>query len=201
MKKNGTRGEIRQREIYDTAVAMFAERGYHAVTLRKLAESVGMQAGSLYNHIENKQELLFNVLHGIMLDLVRSYEEKSEGITHPAQLLDVFVENHVIFHTSRQMEVFIGNMELRNLEPDNFKTMVGLRDKYQNYLVNIVSRGNQEGAFRVAKVRMTVFAILGMLNSVSIWFRTGGALQPEEVAAHYREMVWAIVTPDRPTGS
>jgi len=48
--------------LRETALAMFSANGYQATSLRDIARELGVQAGSLYHHIENKQALLFELL-------------------------------------------------------------------------------------------------------------------------------------------
>lgn len=189
------RRDSTQKAIRDAAISMFSEFGYHAVTLRKLADRIGIQAGSLYNHIENKQELLFEILYEIMSDLVRSYDQKVEPVTGTAERLDAFIRNHVEFHTSRKEEVFIGNMELRNLVPENRARMVALRDSYQKRLIEILRQGQAEGLFHVQDVQMLTFAILGMLNAVPNWFDPAGRRSADDIAEHYAELIHAMVAP------
>lgn len=48
----------RRREIMDAAAAVFARKGYHAATTRDIADSLGMQPGSLYYYFESKEAAL-----------------------------------------------------------------------------------------------------------------------------------------------
>jgi AcrR family transcriptional regulator len=188
------RGDATQKAIRDAAIAMFSELGYHAVTLRSLADRIGIQAGSLYNHIENKQELLFEILHEIMSDLVRSFEEKVAPVKGAQARLDAFIANHVAFHTARQQEVFIGNMELRNLSPENRAKLIALRDRYQAHLLAILREGRSIGAFTMQDDRMVAFAILGMLNAVANWFNAEGRRSADDIAAQYTKLIHAMVS-------
>lgn len=196
MKRARNRNGNTQEAIREAAVVMFSKYGYHAVTLRKMAEQIGIQAGSLYNHITNKEELLFELLSGIMTGLIESYEKKAKGIEDPAKLLDLFVDNHIEFHTSRKAEVFIGNMELRNLSPENYARMVVLRDRYQSVLTGIIHAGVKSGVFSLRDERMTVFAIFGMLNAVANWFSPEGPMSMDDVSGYYREFVWKLLRAD-----
>ena len=193
--RQAQRRDSTQKAIRDNAISMFSEFGYHAVTLRKLADRIGIQAGSLYNHIENKQELLFEILYEIMSDLVKSYDEVVAPVNGPRPRLDAFIRNHIAFHTARKEEVFIGNMELRNLSPENRDRMVVLRDTYQNYLIEILKEGQSAGVFDVRDARMLAFAILGMLNSVANWFNPAGRSSADDIADHYVELIHAMVAP------
>lgn len=44
--------------IFQTAVDMFAKRGYDSVSMRDIASAVGIKPASIYNHFESKEQLL-----------------------------------------------------------------------------------------------------------------------------------------------
>jgi AcrR family transcriptional regulator len=192
-RRSGQRRDSTQKAIRDASISMFSEYGYHAVTLRKLADRIGIQAGSLYNHIENKQQLLADILYEIMSDLVSGFERDVLPLKGPEQRLHGFIRNHISFHTRRQEEVFIGNMEMRSLSEENRAKLVALRDRYQQYLIDILREGQQGGVFEVYDVRMVAFAILGMLNAVANWFRPDGSQSAEDIVAHYTRFVAKMV--------
>ena len=52
----------RKLEIVKTASLLFNKLGYKNVTMRVLAEEMGIKAASLYNHISSKQEILSTVI-------------------------------------------------------------------------------------------------------------------------------------------
>jgi len=45
-------------KILMTAARMFSERGYDRVTVREIANAIGINSGSLYNHFASKDEIL-----------------------------------------------------------------------------------------------------------------------------------------------
>ena len=47
--------------IRDAGLRLIYRHGYEVMSLRQLAREVGIQAGSLYNHISTKQQLLFEL--------------------------------------------------------------------------------------------------------------------------------------------
>src|SRR5437763_5736442 len=52
----------RRNELTRQAARLFAEKGYHGTSIGDLAEAMGVQKGSLYAHIESKQDLLYETL-------------------------------------------------------------------------------------------------------------------------------------------
>jgi AcrR family transcriptional regulator len=51
-------------QILDAAAQMFSERGYSAVSTRRIAEAVGVKQASLYYHFASKQDILAELLAG-----------------------------------------------------------------------------------------------------------------------------------------
>jgi AcrR family transcriptional regulator len=52
----------RRAELTREAARLFAERGYHGTSIGDLAKALGVQKGSLYAHIESKQDLLYEAM-------------------------------------------------------------------------------------------------------------------------------------------
>ena len=65
---NASRKDI----ILQKAAILFKEKGFKAASMRELAEVVGVEAASLYNHIKSKNELL----HEICFSVANKYNEK-----------------------------------------------------------------------------------------------------------------------------
>lgn len=57
----GRRPRDRRQRIIERAAALFAERGFQAVTTQDIADSEGITAGALYRHFESKADLLFAI--------------------------------------------------------------------------------------------------------------------------------------------
>ena len=52
----------RRTELTRQAARLFAEKGYHGTSIGDLAGAMGVQKGSVYAHIESKQDLLYETL-------------------------------------------------------------------------------------------------------------------------------------------
>lgn len=51
----------RENQILDAAVAVFAEKGFHATTIRNIAQHAGISDGTIYNYFKNKTALLIGI--------------------------------------------------------------------------------------------------------------------------------------------
>src|SRR5919199_5747609 len=52
----------RRTELTRQAARLFAEKGYHGTSIGDLAQAMGIQKGSLYAHIQSKQDLLYETM-------------------------------------------------------------------------------------------------------------------------------------------
>lgn len=64
MPKKGpyAKGIAKREEILDTALDVFAEKGYRRASLRQIAEAVGLSQAGLLHHFSSKEELFSEVL-------------------------------------------------------------------------------------------------------------------------------------------
>jgi AcrR family transcriptional regulator len=185
----GSHGPTTMYAIRAAGLRLIFEHGYESMSLRRLAADVGIQAGSLYNHIRTKQQLLFDLIESHMRALLAELGKALHGIEPPVERLRAFVAFHVAYHIARKQEVFISYSELRSLEPENYAAIVALRRLYEQELIDILERGVATGDFVVGDARVAAFGILAMLTGVCTWFRPGGRLTTEEVIAIYTKLV------------
>ena len=184
----GSHSDITGPRVREAALALFARHGFAAVSMRQIARDVGVQAGALYNYTPDKQTLLFDLMRGHMEDLQAARAQAPCNGT-PRERLEAFTRFHIRFHSERPEEVFIAYMELRNLTPDNFAVIEGLRRQYENALEDILSDGVASGDFAVPDTKIATLAVIAMLTGVNTWFREGGRLSLDEVERIYWDMV------------
>ena len=175
--------------ITAAAVDLFYEHGYEATTLRQIAAQVGIQVGTLYNHISTKEELQFSIMSGIIEELLAELESGLEGVDDPVDRLRAAVGVHVFFHTARAREVFIGNSELRSLEPAKRKVVIRLRDRYETVFSGILEDGVRAGVFEISDLKLTTYAVLAMLTQPASWYQPGGRLDLDKIAEVYGDLI------------
>jgi AcrR family transcriptional regulator len=61
----------RREEILDVAVTVLEEEGPEALTMRKLADRMGIRAPSLYKHVHDKDDIVAGVQERALLDMGR----------------------------------------------------------------------------------------------------------------------------------
>jgi AcrR family transcriptional regulator len=189
-------GEESTAEAIDrVAIELFYERGFHATSLRDIAHRVGIQVGSLYNHIASKEELLFRIMEGIMLDLLEE-QRLVLGDADVVRRMKSLIYGHVRFHCERSKEVFIGNSELRSLSRARRRRIVELRSEYEKLFERELRDGIREGKFVPVDVEIVVFGLIAMGTAVSTWYSPSGRLSLEEIGDIYAGLalrsIWSL---------
>ncbi|WP_420971425.1 TetR/AcrR family transcriptional regulator [Bradyrhizobium sp. B120] len=196
----GSHGPTTLEAIRKAGVRLIFERGYEAMSLRQLAAEVGIQAGSLYNHISTKQDLLFDLVQEHINDLLRELDLALEGKADPVEQLRAFVAFHVSYHMTRKREVFIANSELRSLDAKNYDVVVALRGAYEQRLAQILTEGVSDGVFEVGDIQVATFAIIALLTGLCTWYRPGGRLTRDAIIAAHEKLVLSGVAPHAALG-
>lgn len=188
-RKPGSRGDVTEPRLRAAAVTLFARHGYAAVSMRRIAREVGVQAGALYQYIDDKQGLLFGLMRAHMEDLLAAWAASRPPAADALARLEHFARFHIRFHAARADAVFVSYMELRNLSPENFAALQALRRRYEDELEAILKAGQAEGVMRLPDTRLATMALIAMLTGVNTWFREGGRLGLDEIEDIYVGMV------------
>ncbi|MFE7421993.1 TetR/AcrR family transcriptional regulator [Rhodococcus sp. NPDC057529] len=176
---------VRQR-ILDTALDEFYTAGFHAATMRNIAKSAGCSAANVYNHFENKAELLVEILRSASDEqFAATRNALRKAGPEPADRWAAAVVAHSLYTARNQRACLVANTELRYLEEIDRKRVVGSRDAQEYLFVEIAEKGVEQGVFSVPHVHQAVTAVLTMCSGIALWYRTDGPLSAQAVAESY----------------
>ncbi|MBB5723282.1 AcrR family transcriptional regulator [Loktanella ponticola] len=195
-RKQGSHSDITGPKVRAAALRLIARHGCAAVSMRQIAAEVGVQAGALYNYTSDKQTLLFDLMRRHMEKLLAAYDETLITGT-PTEQLRAFTLFHIRYHLPRRDEVFVSYMELRNLSPENFLVVEGLRRNYEDALEGILKAGEADGSFTLPDRKVTVLSLIAQLTGITNWYRDDGRLTQEQVEDIYCDLVLRTVSAPR----
>ena len=195
-RRIGSDGTRTQAAIRAAATRLIARRGYDGLSMRRLAEEIGLQAAAIYRYYPNKQAILFSLMetHAVeMLDAWRAARASGDHGGSPAARLEAFTRFHIRHHWSRIDGLSVSDLELRSLSPGNFATIEALRNRYEREVVTILQGGISSGAFVRMDARVVARAILALLNGLTTWYRPDGPIGRAEIEDMYWSMVARLV--------
>jgi len=178
-----------KRIIKNVSIDLFYKKGYFATSISDIARSTGIQKSSLYYHYSNKEDILFDILKTTMLDLDANLEHQLADCSGAESRMRAALQSHIIFHIDRQKEVIIADSELRGLTVDNYKTIIRMRDQYEQKFQDLIQEGIDDGTFVPKDVKILSYAILTMCTAVCIWFNPANRLSKEDVAHIYVDFI------------
>ncbi|WP_433510330.1 TetR family transcriptional regulator [Nonomuraea sp. CA-143628] len=169
--------------IEEAAIKLFSEKTYPVVGMRDISDAVGLLPGSLYVHISKKEDLLQSIVeNGIQryLDAIEPVVESDQ--TAPERLRGA-INAHMGVLAESLEQTRVAFHQWTYLASTGRRRVVKLRRRYEALFSQIIDEGIEAGEFRAVKsARVTVLAIIGMLNSATEWFSPTGELTAEQIA-------------------
>ncbi len=172
MAKISTTDTSNRKEIIQkTAAALFRQKGYNATSMRHLAEGIGIEAASLYNHINSKEELLRDICFTVANDFVAHMDGVENSNLTPVAQLEELIRFHIRMRLERLEEVAVNNNEWRHLKEPHLTEFVQLRRFYQKRWEAIIEKGIEQKLFKPVNTYVAVLTILASVRSVEFWQR------------------------------
>ena len=75
----------RRRQLFDVALEVFAERGYHGASMAEIAEAAGVTKPVLYQHFRSKRELYLELLADVGQRLLEEVQKATASAGGPSQ--------------------------------------------------------------------------------------------------------------------
>ncbi|MEV0068733.1 TetR/AcrR family transcriptional regulator [Amycolatopsis sp. NPDC050768] len=175
--------------IVEIAASLFARKGYHGTSMRDIGREVGVHAGSLYVHIQSKEDLLEAIVHSIMERSERDMEEiLAAGGTATEQLRQVAARDLKLIGENKEFATVFFH-EWRNLSEPRQQAVIASRDRWETGLRSIITQGIETGEFREADPRIAGIALTSILNWAYVWYSPEGELTTEELADRFADLL------------
>jgi len=176
-KKDMTKKEI----IKQHAARLFRLKGYKATSMRDIAQEVGMEAASLYNHISNKQELLAELMMHIAEIFTDGMKNILNSSLSPREKMERLINLHIRYTTEKPDAIAIITSEWVHLEEPILKDYLQLRSAYEGNIRNVIKEGIEQGQFAAVDVEIAVFSILSTLRWLYSWYHQQENINPVEL--------------------
>jgi AcrR family transcriptional regulator len=137
----------RRRELTRTAARLFAERGYHGTSIGDLAEAMGVQKGSLYAHIDSKQDLLYEATREGAQAFHAALDSVPEGV--PAtERIRLALRAHLRVVAEQLDVATVFTREWRYLEGERALEFLSERRRYEERIRALFREGREVGGLR-----------------------------------------------------
>ncbi len=183
----------RQRDILEVALALLAEEGYGGLTVRRIAERVGVTEPAIYRHFSSKDELLFCLydyvwekMEPLLISALRSEKGCPERLG--AFLGAVFLH----LERNRGVNLVLLSEAIHHNRPCLKEAMGRLWDRVSGVVAVIVEEAKESGALREdVETEVLVRAVLGFVQaSVTKSLIKGSPLAGEREVSSFVSVLW-----------
>jgi len=179
-----------KRKIFDAATKIVGKYGYAEASVARITEQAGVAQGTFYNHFENRQELLDQLLPKIGIDMVRFIRARTGTAYAARQEIERF---GAFFEFIREVPEF-----LRILNEAEFFAPLGYQKHLDNIslaYVRILRRARTAGAidgFSDEEFEAIVHMFMGARGYLSrrYSYAAGGVTAvPDHVISAYEKLI------------
>ena len=171
-------------ELLRIAATTFAERGYRSTSLQDIADRFGVFKGSLYHYIRTKEDLLYEIMRGVLTASVADLRRHAGGEGDALERLGAVLRGHVRHLIDNLAETTVVLHEIGQLREERRRSLPV--DEFHRTFTALIAQGQREGTVAPELVpELASLALLGSVNHIYRWYRPGGAHTPDEIADQF----------------
>ena len=172
------------------ALSLFADKGYGNVGMRELASALGVACGSIYNHIESKQALLYEFFEELLELLRLKAEQIQQQVAAPSRLRAI-IEMHLELQLCMPCHFQIMEREWPTLSEPWLSQAAAQRLKYEQAVAAALGcHGTNLGCAK---------AVVTLLNQAQAWL-PGVAARTEQRVELVHGVVKLVLDQAAPKG-
>ena len=163
----------RRQELSREAARLFAQKGYHGTSIGDLAEALGVQKGSLYAHIQGKEDLLYETMREGAAAFHAGLDAIPEEL-RATEKIRLALRSHlrVVADQLEVATVFV--QEWKYLEGERRDEIVAERRRYEERIRELFREGREQSELRTdLDEGAAALVLLSAANWAYTWLRPG----------------------------
>jgi AcrR family transcriptional regulator len=177
----------RLERLLSTAARVFADKGFHATTMRDLSRATGMSLAGMYYYVPSKGDLLCAIQERCFHQVLAGAAAAVAEGTGPVDRVARFIRHHVGFFASHMSEMKVLSHEAKSLSGARLEKINRLKHRYVDRLVGLIADLDAGGEGR-PEPRIAAYALFGMMNWIYTWYHPRGPVSPEMLADHFAQL-------------
>jgi AcrR family transcriptional regulator len=153
----------RRERLLRAAARLFAERGFHGVSMEDLGAAAEISGPAVYRHFPNKDAVLAALLVGVSDRLLEGGRAVVADAPDPEQAVRRLVTFHAEFALAEPELISVQGRDLANLSSGAARQVRRLQRAYVEVWVAALTR--RDPALSEAEARTRAHAAFGLLNS------------------------------------
>jgi AcrR family transcriptional regulator len=179
----------RKEEILEAAKALFSEIGYVSASMRKIAEKLEIEHGSLYSRFKSKEIMLWEIALLCAQAFFDRVEPVAKNDVAPAKRLEHMLEAHLDVIIENQDVSVVFFEEWKHLTGPKLSEFPQLRDRYEQLFVDVLDEGMKKGEIQALPKRFLSHTLLASANWIPRWYKSDGEMSIEEIKATLKKIL------------
>ena len=178
----------KRREILRRSAKLFAQNGYDRTSMAEVASATGVSKALLYHYYVGKENLLFDILHAHLQDLmdaVRAVDGKLVSRARLRALIGAVLDAYRDADDEHKIQI----NELRKLPIGRKKELIALERALVSIFADAIAGAIPSIAGNQALLKPVTMSLFGMLNWHYMWFREKGPVSRDD----YADMVTTLL--------
>jgi AcrR family transcriptional regulator len=171
-KRNETTS-TRKKQIFDTAIHLFNQKGVAHTTVREIAEAAGLTIGGLYYYIKSKDEILYIVTDNSMYfhEAVKKFR-KTLGDVSPTEAFRKCVNYWLTVSPSAMEQTIFFEREKIHMANDMQEKQENIVRDFIHFFEDLLKDGIAAGEFKIDNITLVAFQtyFLRGLFATKQWF-------------------------------
>jgi AcrR family transcriptional regulator len=181
MAKAARRKSSKREVILTKAARMFQDKGFAATSMRDLAETVGIEAASLYNHIKSKSEILQQIVFQAATECNIQLEEVDTENKAALKKIEEIIRFHVRMMLNHFEEYHVMTHEWIHLTEPYLTNFITQRRNYVQRLEAIITEGIEDKEMKPIIPYVAVLTILSAVRGLEFWHRSRKKYTPQQM--------------------
>ena len=156
-------GVTRRQQILDIAAELFAERGFHGVSVADLGAACGISGPALYKHFPSKDAMLAEMLISISDELLTRGRARVRESTSPVEALEALIDWHIEFALGHRALIVVQDRDWASLPTPARERVRALQREYVDMWATQLRR--VDSSLRPETARATAHIAFGLINS------------------------------------
>ncbi|MBN1365695.1 MAG: TetR/AcrR family transcriptional regulator [Syntrophaceae bacterium] len=138
----------RKDNIIDSALQVFAEKGYADATMTDIAKKAGVSTPALYEYFKTKEDLLFAIPEKFMEEPIRIMEYVAPYLRGAEAKIRSIVQGYLTIYDSNPLYASLVMLELKTNRKFLKTKTYGMVRKVSGALLEVIKEGIKDGTFK-----------------------------------------------------
>jgi AcrR family transcriptional regulator len=154
--------------LREAGTKLFARQGYSGTNMKDLGVELGVQAPSLYNYVDSKQQILDDIVLGYFSAFQAALSAGLSLADDPLERARRGVEEQSRFKLSHLDAMVVSERDRLHLSEPVAKRVSEYDDEIRELWSGVVARGVQNGSFSAPRVDIVVEVLVDLAASRQI---------------------------------